>query len=283
MSAITEPQPETERQPEVLVDRRGTVGIVTINRPDRLNAVQPVMGDTIREVLLALEADPEVRSVVLTGAGRAFSAGADISGGTGDAEAVLRDVWNPLVTTMLGLDLPIIAAVNGVAAGAGASLAFACDLRVASRSARFQLSFVKIGLIPDAGATWLLPRIVGVGRANQLALLGGDLSAERAERWGLVNELVEDGEALDAATALAERFGEVSASAALIKRMHLAGLDSPLDRHLTREAVEQGEAQREPDFVEATQAFREKRPARFAPRVPPQRSTTSGLADDPSA
>ena len=133
------------------------IGKSFLNRPDRLNAVHPEMGNTLRLAFLDLEADPEIRAIVLTGRGRAFCAGADISGDTGNAEAVLRDIWNPLITTMLELDVPIIAALNGVAAGAGASLAFASDLRVAASSARFQLSFVKIGLMPDSGATWHSP------------------------------------------------------------------------------------------------------------------------------
>jgi 2-(1,2-epoxy-1,2-dihydrophenyl)acetyl-CoA isomerase len=253
----------------VVVDRDGCVGIVTINRPHRLNAVPPEVGDTLREAFVGLAAQPEVRAIVLTGAGRAFCAGADIApGAMAGAEQVLREHWNPLVATMLELDVPIIAAVNGVAAGAGASLAFACDLRVAARSARFQLSFVKIGLMPDAGASWLLPRIVGLGRANELALLGRDLPADEAHAWGLVNELSDDGEALNAAVALGRRFEEVSASAATIKAAQRAGLDATLADQLEREAVLQGQLQQQPDFTEATAAFAEKRPARFAARRP---------------
>jgi len=258
---------------EVIVERRDGVGIVTLNRPHRLNAVPPDVGHTLREAFLALEAQADVRAIVLTGAGRAFCAGADIAPGADSdgAERVLRDCWNPLITTMLELDVPIIAAVNGVAAGAGASLAFACDLRVAARSARFQLSFVKIGLMPDAGASWLLPRIVGLGRANELALLGRDVAAEEAHAWGLVNELADDGAALEAAITLARRFAEVSASAGTIKRAQHAGLRAGVEEQLEREAVLQGRLQLRPDFAEATAAFAEKRPARFAPREPPAR------------
>ena len=149
--------PTTDRaQPvaDVLVDRDGAVGVITINRPARLNAVTPETGDTLRSAFLELEADSRIRAVVLTGAGRGFCAGADISGDVGDARRVLLDAWNPLVMTMRSLQLPIIAAINGVAAGAGVSLALACDLRVAAASARFELSFAKIGLMPDAGMTW---------------------------------------------------------------------------------------------------------------------------------
>ncbi len=179
--------PTTDRaQPaaDVLVDRDGTVGVITINRPARLIAVTPQTGNTLRSAFLALEADSRIRAVVLTGAGRGFCAGADISGDVGDARRVLLETSNSLVTTMRSLQLPIIAAVNGVAAGAGVSLALACDLRVAAASARFELSFAKIGLMPDAGMTWLLPRIVGLGRANELALL-----ADRPRKYNNNNNL----------------------------------------------------------------------------------------------
>lgn len=186
----------TQPTADVLVERDGTVGVITINRPARLNAVTPQCGDTLRAAFLELEADARIRAVVLTGAGRGFCAGADISGDVGNARQVLLDAWNPLIKTMRSLQLPIIAAINGVAAGAGVSLTLACDLRVAATSARFELSFAKIGLMPDAGLTWLLPRVVGLGRANELALLAGRLSATDARDWGLVNRLSEDGQAL---------------------------------------------------------------------------------------
>jgi 2-(1,2-epoxy-1,2-dihydrophenyl)acetyl-CoA isomerase len=165
------PRTRNRATADVLVERDGTVGVITINRPTRLNAVTPDAGDTLRSAFLELEADGRIRAVVLTGAGRGFRAGADISGDVGNAREVLLQAWNPLVMTMRSLQIPIIAAVNGVAAGAGVSLALACDLRVAAASTRFELSFAKIGLMPDAGLTWLLPRVVGLGRANEMALL----------------------------------------------------------------------------------------------------------------
>jgi 2-(1,2-epoxy-1,2-dihydrophenyl)acetyl-CoA isomerase len=242
-------------------------------RPARLNAMTPATVDTLRSAFLELEADSRIRAVVLTGAGHGFCAGADISGDVGNARRVLRENWNPLVTTMRALELPLIAAINGVAAGAGVSLALACDLRVAALTARFELSFAKIGLMPDAGTTWLLPRIVGVGRANQLALLAGRLSAEEARDWGLVNQLSEDGQALTDAVAVARRFAELSASVASIKRAHHRALESDFISHLDYEADTQGWLQQQPDFAEATQAFVAKRPARMSERTPPNRST----------
>jgi 2-(1,2-epoxy-1,2-dihydrophenyl)acetyl-CoA isomerase len=257
---------------DVLVDRDGSVGIITINRPARLNAVTPEVGGVLESAFLDLEADGRIRAVVLTGAGRGFCAGADIAGDVGNARDVLLEAWNPLVRTMRALQLPIIAAVNGVAAGAGVSLALACDLRVAATSARFELSFAKIGLMPDAGATWLLPRIVGLGRANELALLGRRLSAQEAYEWGLVNQLSEDGRAVADAVALARRFDELSVSVAAIKGAHQRALDADFANQLDHEADTQGWLQEQPDFTEATQAFAQKRPAVFADRRPPVRT-----------
>lgn len=257
---------------DVLVDRDGAVGIVTINRPTRLNAVTPEVGGVLEAAFLDLEADSHIRAVVLTGAGRGFCAGADISGDVGNAREVLLNTWNPLVKTMQSLQLPIIAAVNGVAAGAGVSLALACDLRVAATSARFQLSFAKIGLMPDAGLTWLLPRVVGLGRANELAFLGGNLSATEAKDWGLVNQVSEDGEALADAIAIARRFAELSVSVASIKQAHHRALEADLTSQLDFEADTQGWLQQQPDFDEATKAFTAKRPAMFAERTPPRRA-----------
>jgi 2-(1,2-epoxy-1,2-dihydrophenyl)acetyl-CoA isomerase len=262
---------DTQPTTDVLVEHDDTVGVITINRPARLNAVTPAAGDALRSAFLELEADSRIRAVVLTGAGRGFCAGADISGDVGDARQVLLEAWNPLVMTMQLLQLPIIAAINGVTAGAGVSLALACDLRVAAPSARFELSFAKIGLMPDAGLTWLLPRVVGLGRANELAFLGGRLSAAEARDWGLVNHLSEDGQAVTDAVAIARRFAELSVSVAAIKQAHHRGLETDFASQLKYEADTQGWLQQQPDFAEATQAFAAKRPPRLAERTPPDR------------
>ena len=254
--------------PDVLVTTDGPVGIVTINRPKRLNAVTPATGDRLAAAFEALEADPDVRAVVLTGAGRGFCAGADISGDVGSARDVLVDTWNPLIRTMTRLELPIIGAVNGVAAGAGVSLAIACDLRVAATSARFQLSFTKIGLLPDAGLTWLLPRIVGLGRANELALLARDLPAAEALQWGVVNQVCEDGAALDTAVALGHQIAGQAGSVMAVKRAHQRAFESTFAGQLAFEAETQGWLQQRPDFAESMQAFGENRPPNRAPRAP---------------
>jgi 2-(1,2-epoxy-1,2-dihydrophenyl)acetyl-CoA isomerase len=257
---------------DILIHRDGSVGVITINRPHRLNAITPATGSALEQSFLDVEADTNIRAVVLTGAGKGFCAGADISGEVGNAHELLKTVWNPLVTTMRSLQLPIIAAINGVAAGAGVSLALACDLRVAAKSARFEMSFAKVGLMPDAGATWLLPRIVGLGRANELALLGRRLSTPEAREWGLVNQVSEDGEAVSDAVAMAKRFDELSVSVAAIKDAHWRGQDTDFGSQLDHEADTQGWLQQQPDFAEAALAFAEKRPARLAARKPPAAS-----------
>jgi 2-(1,2-epoxy-1,2-dihydrophenyl)acetyl-CoA isomerase len=216
-----------------------------------------------------LQAESAIRAVVLTGAGRAFCAGADVSGDVGSARDLLLDVWNPLVLTMRTLQLPIIAAVNGVAAGAGVSLALACDLRVAAASARFELSFAKIGLMPDAGLTWLLPRTVGLGRASEMALLGRRLPASEAREWGLVNQLAEDGAAVTDAVGIGQRFTDLSISVAAIKRALQRGMQTDLADQMDFEAETQGWLQTQPDFTEAIIAFNQKRPAKRAARIPP--------------
>ncbi|MUL65901.1 hypothetical protein BOO86_15605 [Mycobacterium sp. CBMA 234] len=244
---------------DVLITRDGPVGIVTINRPQRLNAVTPDTGERLSDAFLELEADPDIRAVVLTGAGRGFCAGADIAGGVGDARSVLLNTWNPLVRVMIGLELPIVAAINGVAAGAGVSLALACDLRVATQSTRLQLSFTKIGLIPDAGLTWLLPRVVGLGRANELALLARDIAAPEAHQWGLLNRVCDDGTALDTALDVARSIAALASSVSAVKHAHERTFESSLNEQLNFEAHTQGCLQSHPDFAEAVEAFVEKR------------------------
>lgn len=259
----------TSIETDVVVTRDGSVGIVTINRPQRLNAVTPSTGEHLSTAFRDLESDPEIRSIVLTGAGRGFCAGADISGDIGNARQVLQKIWNPLVQTMQNLELPIIAALNGIAAGAGASLALACDLRVAAESARIQLSFTKIGLLPDAGLTWMLPRIVGLARANELAMLARDIHAPEALQWGLINRVSEDGKALQDAVALGHDIGDLaSSSMSAVKMAHQRTFDATLADQLELEANTQGWLQEQPDFTEAAKAFADKRAPRRASRQP---------------
>ncbi len=237
--------------------------VVRLNRPERLNALSHALVEDLREELTALDADPAVRAVVLTGEGRAFCSGADLGGGPSDAEDVVRRLYNPLVAQLAGMDTPVIAAVNGVAAGAGFSLALASDLRLASENASFVLSFVKVGLVPDAGATWLLPRAVGTARAAEIALLGRKVTAAQALAWGLVNEVVAADQLLERARAVAAELAAVSASVGPIRRLLTSGWAADLDTQLDAEATAQGAAQHHPHYAEARLAFREKRSPRF--------------------
>jgi 2-(1,2-epoxy-1,2-dihydrophenyl)acetyl-CoA isomerase len=180
----------------VLISQSGGVTRLTLNRPDRLNAFTRVMHLELREALAAAGRDESCRVVVLTGSGRAFCAGQDLAdtavAGGSDAGNALEELYNPLIKTIASFNKPIIAAVNGVAAGAGANIALACDLVYATRSASFLQAFARIGLIPDAGGTWVLPRLVGPMRARGLAMLAEPLPAEKAEAWGLIWKCLDD-------------------------------------------------------------------------------------------
>jgi 2-(1,2-epoxy-1,2-dihydrophenyl)acetyl-CoA isomerase len=179
------------------------------------------------------------------------------------ADVLLREHYNPLIETMLASDLPIIAAINGVAAGAGASLSLACDLRVASEEAKLSLPFVKVGLVPDAGSTWLLPRIVGAGRAAEMALLGRPVAAQEALSWGLVSRVAEADELQAVAHELAQEVADLSSSVGGTKRALRAAWTADLTEQLEQEATLQAAAQRHPDYAEARAAFKEKRQPRF--------------------
>jgi 2-(1,2-epoxy-1,2-dihydrophenyl)acetyl-CoA isomerase len=250
----------------LLQERHGAVALLTLNRPERLNALTADLLDDLRRSLLDLAGAGDVRAIVLTGSGRAFSAGADRLAGPMAADALLREHYNPLVTAMVDLDVPLVAAINGVAAGAGVSLALACDFRIAARSARFQLPFVQVGLVPDAGASWLLPRIVGAGRAAEMALLGRPVDAHEAREWGLVTRLSDDAQLRVDALDMAAELAALSSSVAATKHALLCSLDTSLEHQLALESRLQGHAQQHPDYAEAREAFHEKRVPRFAGR-----------------
>ena len=244
------------------------IATITLDRPDALNALDAALK---RELLAAFRAagrDREVRVVVLTGAGRAFCAGQDLRETTGPDVAplssVLRDAYHPLILAMRRLDKPIVGAVNGVAAGAGVSLALACDLRLAADAASFVLAFGRVGLVPDSGSTWFLPRLVGPARAAELALLGEPLTAVDAERWGLVNRVVPAADLAEAARAVAARLaGAAPRALALTKRALDRSFETDLEAQLELEAALQGIAGRTADHREGVAAFLEKRPPRF--------------------
>lgn len=260
----------------IKVDLAGRVATITLNRPRVLNAFTPEMNGELRAALRELGQEPSCRAIVLTGAGRAFCAGQDLetrrrifeAGQVPHLAESLRQNYNPLVVQMRALPQPILAAVNGVAAGAGMSLALACDLRMAAASARFIQSFVRVGLGQDSGSSFALPRLVGLGRAQELALLGEPLDAETALRVGLVNWVVPDEELGARAAEVAERLARGPRQAqALIKRGLYRCQALGLDAALEYEADLQELAGRGPEFREGVAAFREKRAPRFAPEL----------------
>ena len=252
----------------VRIERDGPVATVTLDRPAALNALTIPMKTALAAALSELAGDTAVRAVILTGAGRAFCAGQDLAERE-DPEAPALDVeirerYVPIVRAIRAMPQPVIAAVNGVAAGAGAALAFACDLRVASHEARFVLAFGRIGLVPDSGATWFLPRLVGAAHAADIALVGDPVDAETALRIGLVSRVV-PADRLDAETqALAARLAGGSGPAmAATKRLLHAAWTADLEAAMAEEAAEQGRLGAGPDHIEGLAAFREKRSPRF--------------------
>lgn len=249
---------ETALGDHLVMERRDAVAVVRLNRPDSLNSLSHALLIDLRQLLIALEADPTARALVLTGTGRAFSAGADLSGPPTDAEDSIRRLYNPLITTLTDMTTPVVAAVNGIAAGAAFSLVLACDLRIAAESAAFQLSFTRIGLVPDAGATWLLPRAVGATRAAEIALLARKVRSAEALTWNLVNEVVPDDavvrRAIEVAGELAGLTSAVGSTKQLLRDAHLRDLASQLEV----EATAQGLAQHSDDFRRVREEFRRK-------------------------
>jgi len=258
----------------LLFESADGVATITLHRPERLNAFTVHMHEELRHAFAAIEADRSVRAVVLTGSGRGFCAGQDL-GERGaidpahppDLGVGLDKNFNPLVRTIRKLDRPVVCAVNGVAAGAGANVALACDIVIAARSASFIQAFARIGLVPDCGGTWFLPRTVGSARAAALALLAEPLTAERAEAWGLIYKCVDDealmGEARSLASHLATR---PTRTLALIKLALQASSGNSLDGQLDLERDLQRVAGKTYDFSEGVRAFLEKREARFEGR-----------------
>jgi 2-(1,2-epoxy-1,2-dihydrophenyl)acetyl-CoA isomerase len=244
------------------------IATITLDRPEALNALTIPMKTELLGLLTAVARDRGVRAVVLTGAGRAFCAGQDLKERLEpDAPPLaveVRERYNPIITAMRRLDQPIVGAINGVAAGAGASLAFACDIRIAAEGASFALAFGRIGLVPDSGATWFLPRLVGPAKAAELALLGETLSAQDAERFGLVARVVAADALADEARAMAARLAGLAPQAlAQTKRALQRGWSVDLETALEEEAYRQGVVGATADHAEGLTAFLEKRPPRF--------------------
>ena len=255
----------------ILLDIDAGVATLTLNRPDVLNSFNAQMHEEIRAALKQVGENDEVRAMLLTGAGRAFSAGQDLGdravGAPADLAESLEKNYNRLVRSLRELELPVVCAVNGVAAGAGANIALACDIVLAARSADFIQAFVRIGLVPDAGGSYILPRLVGRARATALAMLGEKLPAETAEGWGLIWKCVDDDALAGEAKALAERLAKQPTRAlALMKRALNASFENSLSQQLDLERDLQSIASKSADFKEGVAAFLEKRPAVFSGR-----------------
>ncbi|MFK0161089.1 2-(1,2-epoxy-1,2-dihydrophenyl)acetyl-CoA isomerase PaaG [Rhizobium sp. NPDC090279] len=245
---------------------------LTLNRPDKLNSFNEEMHLALRAGFERAHKDSDVRAVLLTGAGRGFSAGQDLGDrdprkGAPDLGHTIETFYNPLLRLIRSLEKPIVCAVNGVAAGAGANIAFACDITLAARSARFIQAFAKIGLVPDSGGTWNLPRLIGEARAKALALTAEPLDAETAASWGLIWRAIDDDKLMDEATTLAVRLAAgPTKGLGLTKRAIQAAATNSLDEQLDLERDLQREAGRSADYAEGVTAFLEKRKPEFKGR-----------------
>jgi 2-(1,2-epoxy-1,2-dihydrophenyl)acetyl-CoA isomerase len=251
----------------ILVSLDAGVLSVTLNRPDKLNAFDPEMHQLLKAALERARDEPEIRAVLLTGMGKGFCAGQDLSqrnvapgAAPIDLAVTIGSYYNPLVRRMRELPKPIVCAVNGVAAGAGANIALACDLVLAARSASFLQAFSRIGLLPDSGGTYFLPRLAGTARAMGLALLADKLSAEDAERWGLIWKVVDDAALQKESLALAQSLAAGPTKAyGLIKKALYASAGNSLDAQLDLERDLQREAGFSEDYREGVTAFMQKR------------------------
>lgn len=256
---------------EILVEKRPGFRVLTLNRPERLNAFTETMQQALKAAISEAEADEDCRALLLTGAGRAFCAGQDLNErvtATGDIVVpgeALEKYYNPLVKKLRSLPFPVVAAVNGIAAGAGCNVALACDIVLAAKSATFAQVFARIGLIPDAGGTWILPRLVGQARARGLALLTEPLGAEKAEAWGLIWKAVDDGALMAEAEALCAHFATAPTyGLGLIKQALDASEDNDLSTQLDLERKLQRQAGSHEDYKEGVRAFLAKRKPVFS-------------------
>lgn len=259
----------------ILVDDADGVRTITLNRPDKLNSFNEHMHAALRVALDGARGEA-IRAIVLTAAGKGFCAGQDLGdrvqgedGKAPDLGHTIDTLWNPLVRAIRSLEKPVVCAVNGVAAGAGANVALSCDLVLAARSARFIQPFCRLGLVPDSGGTWLLPRLVGEARAKGLAMLGEPLFAEQAEAWGLIWKAVDDDKLQVEARKLASHLAtQPTFGFGQMKKAFAASATSSFDVQLDRERDLQREAGRTADYAEGVRAFMDKRTPRFTGKAP---------------
>lgn len=258
----------------ILLDIAGGVATITLNRPEKLNSFTAQMHAELKQAMQIIQTDRAVRALMITGAGRGFCAGQDLSerinpegANTGDPGSSLEKNYNPLVRQLRTLPFPVICAVNGVAAGAGCNVALACDIVIAAQSASFIQAFSRIGLIPDAGGTHTLPRLIGTARAMAAAMLGEKISAQQAEQWGMIWKCVPDDRLREESTTLARHLaGQATKALGLMKQAIYASANNTLDEQLDLERNLQREAGGSEDFREGVGAFMEKRPAKFTGR-----------------
>lgn len=255
----------------IKLDIADDVATITLNRPERLNSMQPAMADDIRAALDHLPG-LGARALLITGEGRGFCSGADLGGdrdsgvsGAARSRNSLRGHYNPMLLALAGLDIPVVTAVNGPAAGIGCSLALSADFTLAGSSAYFLQAFVNIGLVPDGGSSWLLPRLIGLPRAMQMMMLGERIGAAQAAEWGLIYKAVDDAALLDEARALALRLAKgPTVALGTMRRVIRAGLTQDFSTTLDAEATGQSVAASSPDSVEGVMAFLQKRAPNFS-------------------
>jgi len=257
----------------ILLETTGDVAVMTLNDPSVLNAFGRKLREDMTVAMDRVEAGP-ARCLVITGAGRAFCSGANLNDpdranrdraaeARGEAQSDLEAWYNPMFLRLRALSIPIVTAINGMAAGAGMSLALSGDIRIAARSASFLQAFARIGLVPDCGSSWLLPRMIGMARAMELSLLAERLPAETALSWGLINRLEDDAALMPKAMDMARALAAGPRSLGLIRQMYWEGMDNRYSEQLDLEAKLQSQAGMTRDFEEGVAAFREKRPAKF--------------------
>jgi 2-(1,2-epoxy-1,2-dihydrophenyl)acetyl-CoA isomerase len=257
----------------IRLETTGDIAVMTLNDPSVLNAFGQKLREDMTDAMDQVEAGP-ARCLVITGAGRAFCSGANLNDpdraprdraaeARGEAQSDLESWYNPMFMRLRGLSIPIVTAINGMAAGAGMSLALSGDIRIAGRSASFLQAFARIGLVPDCGSSWLLPRLIGMARAMELSLLAERLPAETALAWGLINRIEEDDALMPKAMDMARALAAGPRSIGLIRQMYWEGMDKTYSEQLDLEAKLQSRAGMTKDYEEGVAAFREKRPAKF--------------------